>query len=345
MNSEEWERVSERLFGYQDCIQHPVVFWAVIGTVTVLFFSGVALRLAYRTKRIQEDTYRDLFLRWRSWLIIITLIVVPVLAGAAWTVAAVAMLSLACSFQYAHATKLLSEQLICGIAAIGIMAVSFAALDHDDRLFFATGPLIAVLIAVTAILQDRPHDYLRRVALASSGFLIFGLSLGYLSYFANVADLGNGTDYRPIIVMIVLGVAMNDVFSYCVGKLIGGPKLVPHTNPEKTIAGSLGGIALATPVIMLMAHITFRDTPADSWFALTVLGVGISCLGQLGELVVSSIKRDVGIKDTGHHIPEHEGILDRMDSLILVPPAAFYFLCIYLGPLAWDEPARIITGG
>ena len=201
------------------------------------------------------------------------------------------------------------------------------------------------MIAVTAIVQDRPHDYLRRVALASFGFLIFGLSLGYVSYFANVADLGNGTDYRPIIMMIVLGVAMNDVFSYCVGKVIGGPKLVPNTNPDKTIAGSLGGILLASPVIMQMAHRIFHDTPADSWFVLIVLGVGISCLSQFGELAVSSIKRDVGVKDTGNHILEHEGILDRLASLILVPPAVFYFLCIYLGPLALDEPARIITGG
>ncbi len=345
MNSEEWERVSDRLFGYEHCLQHPVVFWAAVATVAILFLSGVAIRLAHRAGYIQDDTYRELFLRWRSWLIIITLTMVPVLLGAAWTIAAIAMLSIACSYEYARSTKLLAEQMICGIAALGIMVVNFAAIDHDDRLFFAAGPLIVTLIAAAAILQDRPHDYLRRVALASFGFLIFGLSLGYISYLANVADLGNGTDYRPIVTMIILGVAMNDVFGYGVGKVIGGRKLFPNTCPRKTIAGSLGGIALASPVIILMAHCILRDTRADRWFVLIVLGVGISCLGQLGDLVIASIKRDVGIKDRSNHGTEQDGILDRLDSLILVPPAVFHLLCAYLGPLSMNEPARIITGG
>ena len=69
---------------------------------------------------------------------------------------------------------------------------------------------------------------------------MFGLSLGYVGNMANVADLGNGTDYRPIIILMFLAVAINDVFAYCVGKAIGGPKLLPSTSPGKTIAGSLG---------------------------------------------------------------------------------------------------------
>ncbi len=104
-----------------------------------------------------------------------------------------------------------------------------------------------MLITVRQFLWIGPRGYLRRVALASFGFLMFGLSLGYVGNLANVADLGNGADYRPIIVLMILGVAMNDVLAYSLGKAIGGSKLLPNTGPGKTIADSLGAIMLASP--------------------------------------------------------------------------------------------------
>jgi phosphatidate cytidylyltransferase len=68
-------------------------------------------------------------------------------------------------------------------------------------------------------------------------------------------------------------------------------------------------------------------------------------LGQFGELLLSSIKRDAGITDTGNDIPGHGGLLDRFDSLVLVPPAAFHYLSLYLGPIGGDQLQRILSGG
>lgn len=66
--------------------------------------------------------------------------------------------------------------------------------------------------------------------------------------------------------------------------------------------------------------------------------------GQLGDLMLSSIKRDLGIKDMGTLIPGHGGLLDRFDSLLLVAPAVFHYVRYFIG-IGLDQPARILSGG
>ena len=114
---------------------------------------------------------------------------------------------------------------------------------------------------------------------------------------------------------------------------------------EKRWPEASAHLILASPVVAVLFHYVLKDTPADRLSVLATLGIGTSVLGQLGDLVLSSIKRDVGIKDLGTVIPGHGGFLDRFDSLILVPPAIYHFLSLQLGPLAGGEPARILSGG
>ena len=88
----------------------------------------------------------------------------------------------------------------------------------------------------------------------------------------------------------------------------------------------------------------FRGTALDRPGCLILLGVIISVVGQLGDLMLSSVKRDLGIKDMGVTIPGHGGLLDRFNSLILVAPAAFHYIGYFLG-IGLDQEARIFTGG
>jgi phosphatidate cytidylyltransferase len=221
---------------------------------------------------------------------------------------------------------------------LGILALTFASLDHWYAFFTALTPLVVILIVAGAILADEPKGYIQRVALGIFSFLFFGASLGHIGFMANDAD------FRPIILMLLVTVELNDVFAFVTGKLFGRRKLVPHTSPNKTVGGALGAFVLTGTMAAVLGHFVFAGGPLDTPLRLAGLGAIISVGGQLGDLMLSSIKRDLGIKDMGSAIPGHGGILDRFDSLVLVAPAVFHYVGYFRG-FGWHQAERIITGG
>lgn len=126
----------------------------------------------------------------------------------------------------------------------------------------------------------------------------------------------------------------SDIGGYAFGRTIGGKKLIPRISPGKTIAGSLGGIALSLAVTW--AYVTYALVPyAQLGFTvqgIVIFGVAISVIAQVGDLVESVIKREAGVKDSSTIIPGHGGILDRFDSLLFVMPSAVLLLKILLIP-------------
>jgi phosphatidate cytidylyltransferase len=331
--------VRERFFGFDEAFKHSVAPWAVGVIVAVLVLSVLVILIMRHAGRIADKPFHEVMLRWRSWLFLSIILLAPLLLGAAWIMGAVCLLSLLCYQEFARSTGLFREKTISLAVVFGILLVTFAVIDNFSRLFFASAALTVGLIAIITIPQDRPRGYIQRTALGVLGFLLFGYCFGYIGYFAN------SPDYRPILLLLILGVELNDVFAFCCGKLIGGPKAIPNTSPGKTWAGCIGALFLTTAFVATLGHFVFQGTVVDRLDRLLILGAGLSVLGQLGDLLLSSIKRDVGIKDIGSAIPGQGGFLDRFDSLVLVPPAAFHYLSLYLGPIGSDQPQRILTGG
>lgn len=329
----------DHFFGFWHAFDHPFTLWAVVAIAAVLAASSAAIQTLRRLGRLDAKPYQDLWPRCVSWLWLCLILLTPILLGAAWTMAAVAALSLLCYQEFARATGLFREKAIGAVVVLGVLALTFACVDNYDRLFFAIAPLTVGLIAIITIPQDRPKGYLQRTALGIMGFLLFGYSFGYLGM------LANDPNYRPRLLLILIGVEMNDVFAYCAGKTLGRRKILPNTSPGKTVAGCLGALALTTLLVSALGHFVFLGTAVDQIGPLLLFGAGLSVLGQFGDLLLSSVKRDVGVKDIGTAIPGHGGLLDRFDSLVLVTPAAFHFLSLCLGALNENAPQRILTGG
>jgi phosphatidate cytidylyltransferase len=328
----------ERLFGFQHAFDQPVTLWITIGIAAALVVAPLVILLLSWLGVIPSPQRTELFKRYGSWLVLVPLMAGPVLLGAAWMMAAVFILSLLCYGEYARVTGLFREKLISLMVVIGIFAVTFAVVDHWYTLFVALFPLTVGSIAITGVIPDRPKGYVQRVALGVLGYALFGSALGHLGYMANEPK------YRPIVLLMLVAVEANDIFAYISGKMFGRRKLAPNTSPNKTIGGALGALVLTTALVAGLGHFVFADTVLDRPHWLVTLGIMISVVGQLGDLMLSSIKRDVGIKDTGVLIPGHGGLLDRFDSLILVAPAVFHFVGYFLG-FGRDEPPRIFSGG
>ncbi len=107
------------------------------------------------------------------------------------------------------------------------------------------------------------------------------------------------------------------------GRAIGGPKLAPTVSPGKTRSGSVAGVLGGLLVAPLFAGFVFPRAGVEaSFWQLTAIAAVLGIVGQVGDLAESLFKREAGVKDSSHLIPGHGGVLDRLDSLYFVVPAA-----------------------
>ena len=327
----------ERLFGFRHAFDDPVTVALSIAIVALLLLAPVVILVVTRAANVGAEQTKELWDRYRSWIWLAMSILVPILAGAFWTILAVAVLSFLCYREYARITGLFRERTISAMVVIGILLTTFSVLDNWYRFFLALFPLTVGLIASGGLIADQPKGYIQRVGLGVFGYALFGCALGHLGYIAN------DWNYRPILLLVIWAAEVNDIFAYVCGHLFGRRKFVPNTSPNKTIGGALGALALTTPLVAWVAHFIWIDTALDSPIRLIGLGIIISVVGQFGDLMLSSIKRDLGLKDTSKLIPGHGGLLDRFDSLILVAPAVFHYVGYFVG-FAAGQPQRIFSG-
>ena len=162
--------------------------------------------------------------------------------------------------------------------------------------------------------------------------VFFGLFYvaGMLSYTYQIRLLNNGLYLTFLVFLCSWGC---DTCAYCVGMLIGKHKMTPKLSPKKSIEGAVGGVVGAALLTALYAFI-FRGQMGinimEIWLLAAISAVG-GLISMVGDLTASAIKRNYDIKDYGHLIPGHGGILDRFDSMIITAPIVYYLAYFILG--------------
>ncbi|MCW5746397.1 MAG: CDP-archaeol synthase [Alphaproteobacteria bacterium] len=189
------------------------------------------------------------------------------------------------------------------VSAAVMAPVAVAAVWYDFPWFDLAVALLTVLMLA---------EWRRLVGgLRRPGWLVAGslyIALGVLAAFWIRHDAHVG---RLTFLWLLGTVWATDIFAFLVGRQVGGRRLAPAISPGKTWSGLAGGMAAATLVSIAFAYGSSAD-----WLRLAIWGAVIAAVSQTGDLAESAMKRRFGVKDSGHLIPGHGGILDRVDGLL-----------------------------
>ncbi|MFI5399891.1 MAG: phosphatidate cytidylyltransferase, partial [SAR324 cluster bacterium] len=237
--------------------------------------------------------------------------VAALLAGKNAVIAVVGLVSCVALFEFLAQCGIRWREhkgLVSACFALAVIQYGLVAGDRID-LFFTVVPLAAFLVlpALAALLGDA-KDILRVCGRTQWGLMISVYGMSHLPGIF-LLHLGGTNDVGVLLVGYVVAEAqISDTMQYAFGKAFGRTLMSPTISPKKTVEGLVGGGMTA----IVAGSALGSATPFDLWQA-AALSTAIVASGILGGLVLSAIKRDVGIKDWGRLIPGHGGVLDRTD--------------------------------
>ena len=209
------------------------------------------------------------------------------------------------------------------VALVGDAALA-PKVDPNGNLLLAIGTILA---AAGALTKRDPRDGLPTWFATVFGALYAAL-LGFVLRLGDAAPpIPAGAPLSVLsaepgwILLLILAVWAYDTGAYFIGRRFGRRKFLSHISPSKTYAGLIGGIVAATIVVAGMLY-GLGQAPVGA----LVLGPLLSLAAQAGDLAESMLKRAAGAKDSGHLIPGHGGILDRVDSFLFAAPVAVLYV-------------------
>ncbi len=178
--------------------------------------------------------------------------------------------------------------------------------------------IFLVLLLPLVLFHERKIYSINDACYVTSGVLFIGFSMSYLITYYNWN--------RDILIYLFLITIFTDTFALITGMLVGRHKLLEVVSPKKTWEGFIGGSFMGTFVgVMFYKTVINPEVVLSSLIALTLF---LSCIGQLGDLFFSAIKRYYDQKDFSNIMPGHGGILDRLDSIIFVMLAYSLFITL-----------------
>ena len=194
-------------------------------------------------------------------------------------------------------------------------------------MFYLFVPLyMFLLIPIRMVTIGDTEGFLKACGTIHWGLMTTVYALGYLMMYLALPVGKNpaGGDVGLLLFILFITV-FNDFAQYVWGKSIGKHKIIPKISPNKTWEGFIGGIITTAALTAIFGPYLTPLTLKQSIFA----GIALAVAGFLGDVTMSAIKRDIGVKDTGNLLPGHGGILDRLDSLIFTAPLFFHYV-VYL---------------
>ena len=296
---------------------------AVLGLLVVASIVVALLRRLH-----PERDLRELEQRVRSWWTICALMLGAILVGGAAALFLFALISYMALKEYFSLipTRRVDRRVLFW-AYLAVPVQYWWVYVGWYGMFIIFIPVyMFLIIPIRLVSLQETKGFLRSAGMIQWGLMVTLFCLSHAAWLFALPPERNPAGGSAGLVLYLVGLTeLNDVAQYLWGKCLGRHKVIPGVSPNKTWEGLLGGMATTTVLSALIAPVL---TPLSLGSSLWV-GLGIAVFGFLGDVTVSALKRDLGIKDSGHLLPGHGGILDRVDSLIFTAPLFLHYVRYY----------------
>ena len=182
--------------------------------------------------------------------------------------------------------------------------------------------LIYIVVRLVAQLYSQAGRPIESLARSFMGQMYIALPISLMAFIYG----RQGGEYIMLAIFIMIW--LNDTGAFIVGSTLGRHRLWERMSPKKSWEGFFGGVVFAVASAFVFKGCFASSYPALSLGAMLGLGALVGVFATWGDLIESMIKRALGVKDSGNILPGHGGILDRIDSLLLVVPAATIYLVL-----------------
>ncbi|MBN2074835.1 MAG: phosphatidate cytidylyltransferase [Dehalococcoidales bacterium] len=288
----------------------------VILLAVVLVSWSIPLLIFTLIRHRRGKDIRSVWTKYISWFIMFPAFIVPMLLGVTVMQAFFLVLSLFAFEEFSRAVGLWRERVHMWLGRFCIFLVYIAVFTKGFGLFMSMPAYVILLTFLIPIFRDQFSAMIQKTCLTIIGVIYFGWFLAHLAFLLN-ASTG-----RELVLAMMLIVVTNDAVAYIIGSTFGKRRMVPNLSPNKTWEGAIGAMIVTIGVTMGLRFALYDMTVLIAALFGLLLAFGGTC----GDLVISVIKRDVQIKDTGNLIPGHGGLLDRLDSVLFVSPIFFHFM-------------------
>lgn len=256
----------------------------------------------------------------QSWLIFAPVLFLMLAAGDPWPLVGITFISLLCAKEFFQLTGMYHRSVFIWTTYIAIVAMSYS-IYHGKTLIYTMMPMIFLgSISLVPILLNDAKNMLQYIALSLLCMIFVGWAFLHTAW---IVTIPSGAFY---LIYIILLTELCDNVALAVGRLFGKKKIADQITPNRT----LEGVVISFAATLAAAYGLRILLPADDQHHWWVYGLTAALVGSLGDLILSVIRRDLGVKDYGIFILGRGGVLDRMDRLIFVVPIYFYLIQYFL---------------
>lgn len=258
-------------------------------------------------------------------IIYVAVIVGGILLGDWWYLLMTLILTLPALIEFKRITAKGRESSLNTM--IDLMGAAFLLFSCSSAVRFTLLPLFVAYFLLRLLSQIYTKDENPVTSLVGSLAAQFYITFP-IALMLGIAMIGN----RIMLLEMFILIWLSDTGAFIVGSLFGKHKLFPRLSPKKSWEGFIGGLLFCVGAAIGMYYLFEHPVHfgGNGLWIMIGFGIIVPIFATLGDLVESMIKRAVGVKDSGKLLPGHGGMLDRIDSLLMVAPATFLYLTIIL---------------